>query len=37
MDNIYVGRQPIYDAKLNVYGYELLFRTSQSAAAVEIA
>jgi EAL and modified HD-GYP domain-containing signal transduction protein len=26
MDNIYVGRQPIYDRELEVYAYELLFR-----------
>ncbi|MFH1131740.1 MAG: HDOD domain-containing protein [Pseudomonadota bacterium] len=27
---IFVGRQPIYDKKLNVYGYELLFRAGDS-------
>ncbi len=29
MDDIYIGRQPIYDAKLNVVAYELLFRSGQ--------
>lgn len=26
--NVHVARQPIFDAKLNVFGYELLFRNS---------
>lgn len=29
MDDIYIGRQPIYDAKLNVVAYELLFRSGK--------
>ncbi len=29
MDDIYIGRQPIYDAKLKVIAYELLFRSGQ--------
>ncbi|MCW9030893.1 MAG: hypothetical protein OQK58_05345 [Gammaproteobacteria bacterium] len=29
MDEIYIGRQPIYDAKLNVIAYELLFRSGK--------
>ena len=29
MSNVFVGRQPIYDKKLNVYAYELLFRSEQ--------
>lgn len=29
MDDIYIARQPIYDAKLNVVAYELLFRSGQ--------
>jgi len=29
MDDIYIGRQPIYDAQLNVVAYELLFRSGQ--------
>lgn len=29
MDDIYIGRQPIYDVKLNVVAYELLFRSGQ--------
>lgn len=33
MPDIYVGRQPIYNRKLGVYGYELLFRTGQVNAA----
>ena len=27
MSEVFVGRQPIYDRKLGVYGYELLFRS----------
>ena len=27
-NNVFVGRQPIFDNKLNVYGYELLYRAS---------
>ena len=33
MDDIFVGRQPIYDAKLNVHGYELLFRAGDTTTA----
>lgn len=33
LDDIYVGRQPIYDAGLKVYGYELLFRAGDTDAA----
>lgn len=29
MNNVFVGRQPIFDKKLNVYAYELLFRAAQ--------
>ncbi len=29
MPDIYVGRQPIYNNKLGVYGYELLFRSGK--------
>lgn len=28
MSNVFVGRQPIFDKKLNVYAYELLFRSA---------
>ncbi len=28
MNDIFIGRQPIYDRKLGVYAYELLFRTA---------
>lgn len=28
LNNVFVGRQPIYDKKLNVYAYELLFRSA---------
>jgi len=31
MNNVFVGRQPIFDNKLNVYGYELLYRATDSA------
>jgi EAL and modified HD-GYP domain-containing signal transduction protein len=35
MSDIYIGRQPIYDRKLSVYAYELLFRgTTDNAATV---
>ena len=30
MDNIYIARQPIYDAQLKVVAYELLFRSGQT-------
>jgi len=34
MDNdIFIGRQPIYDKNLNVYAYELLFRAGQQQNA----
>jgi c-di-GMP phosphodiesterase len=33
MSDIFIGRQPIYDRKLIVYAYELLFRSEQSNAA----
>jgi EAL and modified HD-GYP domain-containing signal transduction protein len=33
MSDIFIGRQPIYDRKLGVYAYELLFRSKQSNAA----
>jgi EAL and modified HD-GYP domain-containing signal transduction protein len=33
MSDIYIGRQPIYDRKLNVYGYELLFRAASDNSA----
>ncbi|MGD8783996.1 MAG: EAL domain-containing protein, partial [Thioalkalispiraceae bacterium] len=31
MNNVFVGRQPIFDNKLNVYGYELLYRATDQA------
>ncbi|MEA2079314.1 MAG: HDOD domain-containing protein [Pseudomonadota bacterium] len=33
MSDIFIGRQPIYDRKLGVYAYELLFRSEQSNTA----
>ena len=30
MKNVFVGRQPIFDKKLNVYAYELLFRSAEA-------
>ncbi|MDH5437102.1 MAG: EAL domain-containing protein, partial [Gammaproteobacteria bacterium] len=33
MSDIFVGRQPIYNQNLDVYGYELLFRNSENNAA----
>ena len=33
MSEIFIGRQPIYDRKLGVYAYELLFRAAEVNAA----
>lgn len=33
MSDIYIGRQPIYDRKLDVYAYELLFRAAEDNSA----
>ena len=33
MNKSFVGRQPIFNAEQEVYGYELLFRSSESSAA----
>lgn len=35
MDNIYIARQPIYDARLKVVAYELLFRSGQTTNAAD--
>ena len=35
MDNIYIARQPIYDAQLKVVAYELLFRSGQTTNAAD--
>ena len=32
-ESVYIGRQPIYDSSLNVYAYELLFRSGQENQA----
>lgn len=32
-DSIYIGRQPIFDRDLNVFGYELLFRSGKENRA----
>lgn len=32
-NEVYVGRQPIFDRTLNVYGYELLFRSGHTSQA----
>src|SRR5262245_8831119 len=34
MQTLFLGRQPIYDRRLQVYAYELLFRTSEQNVAV---
>ncbi|MHA7881283.1 MAG: EAL and HDOD domain-containing protein [Saccharospirillum sp.] len=34
MENLYIARQPIYDRKLKVVGYELLYRDSDTDRAV---
>lgn len=31
MQNVFVGRQPIFDTNLNVFAYELLYRSAQQA------
>lgn len=36
MIDVFVGRQPIFDRNLNIYAYELLFRSGQAADAGEI-
>ncbi len=36
MKDIFVGRQPIYDANLGVIGYELLFRSGQVNSAGQL-
>ncbi|MFZ0255588.1 MAG: HDOD domain-containing protein [Gammaproteobacteria bacterium] len=33
LQTVFVGRQPIFDRELRVYGYELLFRSSETAGA----
>lgn len=33
MPNLFLARQPIYDSKLNVYAYELLYRSSDKNSA----
>lgn len=35
MDNIYIARQPIYDAQLKVIAYELLFRSGKTTNAAD--
>jgi EAL and modified HD-GYP domain-containing signal transduction protein len=32
MPDIFVGRQPIYDRKIHLFGYELLFRSGENTA-----
>ena len=32
MPDIFVGRQPIYDRKIHIFGYELLFRSGENTA-----
>ncbi len=36
MQNIYLGRQPIFDRELEVYAYELLFRAGETNAAGDL-
>ena len=35
-NNVYVGRQPIFDRTLNVYAYELLYRSGQQQNAANV-
>ena len=35
--DVHVGRQPIFDRSLQVYGYELLFRASDAATSASMA
>ncbi|MFK5915749.1 MAG: HDOD domain-containing protein [Woeseiaceae bacterium] len=35
MSDVFVGRQPIYDKNLNVYAYELLYRSSKTGNTSE--
>ncbi len=34
MNNVFIARQPVYNKKLEVFGYELLFRDSEGVANV---
>ncbi|MDY7001641.1 MAG: HDOD domain-containing protein [Thermodesulfobacteriota bacterium] len=36
-EDVFVARQPIFDRKEHVWGYELLFRTSATALTAEVA
>lgn len=36
MSEVFVGRQPIYDRELGVYGYELLFRSGEANNADDV-
>lgn len=36
MSEVFVGRQPIYDRELGVYGYELLFRSGEANNAADV-
>ncbi len=33
LEDVFVGRQPIFDSKLNTYAYELLFRSNETNSA----
>lgn len=35
--NTYVGRQPVFDIRQNVWGYELLYRSGRDAAQADVA
>ena len=35
MQNVFVGRQPIFDNKLNVFAYELLYRATEKSSSSE--
>ena len=35
-ESVYVARQPVFDRDLNVWGYELLFRSSGTAKTAVI-
>ncbi len=36
MEDIFIGRQPIFDHKLNIYAYELLFRSSGNSFSANV-
>lgn len=36
LNDIFIGRQPIFDNKMRVYAYEILFRTAENASVANV-